>query len=190
MPIDTDVQSFTEENSNITDCNTKITQLQPLVLNSVLTSSDTNKVVVSRSGSWSVEGEEAYNGMYQDFGNISGDIVLTMNGDSCRTAMVAAITGNTFITGFGASFLTGVVYTLFLKQDGTGGYSVRWPYGASILKSVGTNPDQMTEVNIVKLPSGKIFIRCLNCSNDIISCGSYGPTACTILNQKQIYNHS
>jgi hypothetical protein len=160
MPIDTDVQSFTEENSNITDCNTKITQLQPLVLNTALTSSDNNRIPVRRSGVWSIEGEEAYNGQIQDFGNISGDVILTMNGSSCLTAMTATIIGNTFITGFGANFLAGVVYTLFLKQNGTGGFSVRWPYGASILKSVGTNPDQMTEVSIIKLPSGKVFIKC------------------------------
>ena len=160
MAIDTDVQSFAEENANITDCNTKYTQLAPLCANTSLTSADNNKIPVRRSGSWSIEGEEAYNGYYQDFGNISGDVVLTMNGDSCRTAMIATVIGNTFITGFGANFLAGVVYMLFLKQNSTGGFSVRWPYGASILKSVGTNPDQMTEINIVKLPSGKVFIRC------------------------------
>ena len=160
MPIDTDVQSFAEENANITDCNTKYTQLAPLCANTSLTSVDNNKIPVRRSGSWSIEGEEAYNGYYQDFGNISGEVVLTMNGDSCRTAMIATVVGNTFITGFGVNFLSGVVYTLFLKQNGTGGFSVRWPYGASILKSVGTDPDQMTEVNIVKLPSGKVFVRC------------------------------
>lgn len=160
MPIDTDVQSFTEENANITDCNTKITQLSPLVLNTVLTSADNNKIPVRRSGVWSIEGEEAYNGYYQDFGNISGEVVLTMNGDSCRTAMTATIIGNTFVTGFGENFSTGVVYLLLVKQNGTGGYTVRWPYGASVLKQVGTSPDQITEVYIVKLPSGKIFIKC------------------------------
>lgn len=160
MPIDTDVQSFTEENANITDCNTKITQLSPLVLNTALTSADNNKIPVRRSGVWSIEGEEAYNGYYQDFGNISGEVVLTMNGDSCRTSMTATITGNTFVTGFGANFATGVVYLLLVKQDGTGGFTVRWPYGASVLKQVGTSPNQMTEVYILKLPSGKVFIKC------------------------------
>ncbi len=160
MAIDTDIQSFSEYNANCSDENTKLTQLTPLVANTALTSADNNKIPVRRSGVWSIEGEEAYNGYYQDFGNISGEVVLTMNGDSCRTAMTATITGNTFVTGFGANFAAGVVYLLLVKQNGTGGFTVRWPYGASVLKQVGTSPNQMTEVYILKLPSGKVFIKC------------------------------
>ena len=160
MSLDTDIQSFGEYNSNCSLENTRFGQMMPLVANTALSSADTNKIVVRRSGAWSVEGEEAYNGYYQDFGNISGEVVLTMNGDSCRTAMLATVTGNTFITGFGANFVAGVVYTLFVKQDAVGGFSVRWPYGASILKQVGTDPNQITEVYIVKLPNGKVFIKC------------------------------
>lgn len=160
MAIDTDVQSFAEENANITDCNTKYVQLAPLVANPSLNSSYNNKIPVRRSGTWSIEGEEAYNGYYQDFGNISGEVVLTMNGDSCRTAMLATVTGNTFITGFGTNFVAGVVYTLFVKQDAVGGFSVRWPYGASILNQVGADPNQITAVYVVKLPNGKIFVKC------------------------------
>jgi VCBS repeat-containing protein len=160
MPIDVDVQSFAEENANITDCNTKYVQLSALIDNPSLNSSHNKKIPVRRSGSWSIEGEEAYNGYYQDFGNISGEVVLTMNGDSCRTAMIATVIGDTFITGFGSNFSVGVVYTLFIKQDAVGGFSVRWPYGASILNQVGTDPNQITEVYIVKLPNGKVFIKC------------------------------
>ena len=160
MSLDTDIQSFGEYNSNCSLENTRFGQMMPLVANTALSSADTNKIVVRRSGAWSVEGEEAYNGHIQDFGNISGNIVLTMNGDSCRTAMTATIVGNTFITGFGANFATGVVYNLFLKQNSTVGFTVSWPYGASVLNMVGSNPDQLTEVYIVKLLNGKTFIKC------------------------------
>lgn len=167
MPIDTDVQSFTEENANISDCNTKINQLSVLVLNDSLTSADNNKLLVRRSGVWSLEGEEAYNGNYQDFGNISESVILNMNGNSCRTAMVATVVGDTFVTGFGDNFSSGVVYTLFIKQDSVGGFTVRWPYGASVLNQVGTDPDQITEVYLLKLPSGKIFIKCSAFQNTV-----------------------
>jgi hypothetical protein len=159
MAIDTDILSFGEYNANCNDENTKINQITTLVANSSLSSADTNKIPVRRSSVWVISGEESYNGMYQDFGNISGEVSLSLNGHSCRTAMVATVIGNSFIVDF-SGILTGVVYSLFLKQNATGGYSVRWPYGASVLKSVGTDPNQITEAFIVKIATGKLFIRC------------------------------
>lgn len=159
MPIDTDILSFGEYNANCSDENTKVTQLVPLVLNTGLTSSDTNKIVVRKSSIWTVSGLEAYNGHIQDFGSISNSVALVMNNTTSRIAMKALVTGNTFITDF-TGILTGFVYVLFLKQDSAGGKTVRFPYGASVLKSVGLGADQITVVFIVKMATGKLFIKC------------------------------
>lgn len=166
MAIDLDVNSFTELNNNIIDINNKTAPLANMVLNPVPVGS-TNKLAVKRGTTWNIEGEEAYNGRLQNFGDISGTISLDMDGAGCRTAMIAEVVGDTFITGFGDNFSSGVVYVLFLRQDPIGGHSVRWPYGASILGMTGTDPDQLTEVYIVKLPNGKVFIKCKAFQNTV-----------------------
>ena len=166
MAIDLDVNSFTELNNNIIDINNKTAPLANMVLNPVPVGS-TNKLAVKRGTTWNIEGEEAYNGRLQNFGDISGTISLDMDGAGCRTAMIAEVVGDTFITGFGDNFSSGVVYVLFLRQDPIGGHSVRWPYGASILGMTGTDADQLTEVYIVKLPNGKVFIKCKAFQNTV-----------------------
>ncbi|MDY0188132.1 MAG: hypothetical protein RBR16_09435 [Syntrophus sp. (in: bacteria)] len=166
MAIDLDVNSFTELNNNIIDINNKTAPLANMVLNPVPVGS-TNKLAVKRGTTWNIEGEEVYNGRVQNFGDISGNISLDMDGAGCRTAMIAEVVGDTFITGFGDNFSSGVVYVLFLRQDSIGGHSVRWPYGASILGMTGTDPDQLTEVYIVKLPNGKVFIKCKAFQNTV-----------------------
>ena len=108
---------------------------------------------------WTVQGIDAYNGHIQSFGNISDKIILELNATTSRTAMLAVVTDETFIAGF-SNILSGYIYHLFIKQDATGGHSVRWPYGASVLNAVGTDPNQITEVYVVKLPNGKTFIKC------------------------------
>ena len=159
MPIDIDVRSFTELNSNYTDINGKVNSLQDMALNPVPEGSN-NKISVRRSTGWNIEGEEAYNGQFQELGNISGDVVLELNTTTSRIAIIATITDHTFVTSFGADMLTSHVYTIFLKQNSTGNHSVRWPYGVSVLNMVGPDPNQITAVYVVKLPSGKIFVKC------------------------------
>lgn len=159
MPIDIDVQSFAELNNNVTDINNKVTPIQNMALNDVPAGSN-NKISVRRGTVWNIEGEEVYNGQYQELGNISGEVVLELNMTTSRTAVLATITGYTFVTSFGADMLTSHVYTIFLKQNSTGNHSVRWPYGASVLNMVGPDPNQITAVYVVKLPNGKIFVKC------------------------------
>lgn len=159
MPIDIDVQSFAELNNNVTDINNKVTPIQNMVLNAVPAGSN-NKISVKRGTVWNIEGEEAYNGQFQELGNISGEVVLPLNTTTSRTAIIATITGYTFVTSFGDNMLISHVYTIFLKQNSTGNYAVRWPYGASVLNMVGPDPNQITAVYVVKLPNGKIFVKC------------------------------
>ena len=170
MPIDIDVRSFAELNSNYTDINGKVNSLRDMALNPVPAGSN-NKIAVRRSTVWSIEGEEAYNGQFQELGNISGDAVLELNTTTSRTAIIATITDHTFVTSFGTNMLTSHVYTIFLKQNSTGNHSVRWPYGASVLNMVGPDPNQITAVYVVKLPNGKIFVKC-EAFQDTVEIGS------------------
>lgn len=99
MAIDTDIQSFAEYNANVTDANNKFNAFWGLV-GQTPTATDTNKVVIERSNIWKYEGEERYNGLFQLFGNLSGNVSLSINSSSGRTAVLATITGNTFVTDF------------------------------------------------------------------------------------------
>jgi hypothetical protein len=159
MPIDTDILSFGELNNNVTDINTKVTPIADMVLNPVPAGSN-NKIAIRRGSVWKIEGEEAYNGQFQELGNISGNIELALNATSSRTAILATVTGNTFVTSFGTNMATNHVYTIYLKQNSIGNHSVRWPYGASILGMVLPAANQITEIYAVKFTNGKIFIKC------------------------------
>lgn len=156
MALDQDIAYFSEYNDNCTAINSRVNSFLNLLDTQV---NAANHLIVRRSGAWAVEGITVYNGLYQDFGNISGSVVLEINNHSSLSGIMFTAVGETLIDGFGANFVTGHVYTLFIKQNALGGNKVRWPVMASVLGSVNEDPNAITVSMLAKLPDGKMFVK-------------------------------
>lgn len=159
MTIDTDIQAIAEYNANASDMNTKINQFYPLISGTLGQLENNGKIVVRRSGSWSCEDTVIYDGLYQNFGSVSGSTDLLLNNNSSRSAIFFTITGETLVNGFGDNLLAGVPYTMFISQNSVGGHKVRWPGGSSIVGDLDQTPNSITVVVMMKLPDGKLMIK-------------------------------
>ena len=159
MTIDTDIQAIAEYNANVSDMNTKITEFYSLIGETLQQEYNHDKIVVRRPDGWLCEGEEIYNGLYQSFGSVSGNIDLLLNDNSSRSGIFLTLTGNVVVGSFGVNILVGTVYTFFISQNSVGGHSFRWPLNTSVLGSLNSNPDDVTVSYLIKLPSGSLFVK-------------------------------
>lgn len=156
MTLDQNIDQFSAYGANCALINTRISSFLNLLDTQV---NAANHLIVRRSGAWSVEGITVYNGLYQDFGNISGSVVLEINNHSSLSGIMFTAVGETLIDGFGDNFVTGHVYTIFIKQNALGGNKVRWPVMASVLGSVNEDPNAITISMLAKLPDRKMFVK-------------------------------
>ena len=159
MTIDTDIQAIAEYNANISDMNTKISTFYPLINGTLGQLENNGKIVVRRSGGWVCEDVVIYDGLYQNFGGVSGSLDLTLNNHSSRSAIIFTITGETLINGFGGNLLVGVTYTIFISQNSVGGHKLRWPANTSVLGDINEDPNSVTVALMIKLPDGKLFVK-------------------------------
>lgn len=158
MTLDQDIWSFDEYNSN---CELEHNRLFAFfgLLTNPMSVADNNKVVVKRSGIWTYEAAELYDGLYQDFGTVSGNIDLVLNDTTSRSGVLVKVNGELQIGGFGANFLSGFVYTFFIVQDAVGGRKVRWPNLSSVVGVIDETPNAITVAMVTKLPNGKILVK-------------------------------
>jgi hypothetical protein len=156
MTLDQDIAFFSEYNTNCTAINTRVNAFLNLLDTQVNAS---NHLFVRRSGAWAVEGITAYNGLYQDFGNVSGSVVLEMNNSTSLSGIMFTAVGEVLIDGFGSNFLAGYPYTFFIKQNSVGGHKVRWPIMTSVLGTINEDPNAITVSTFIKLPDGKLCVK-------------------------------
>ena len=159
MTIDTDIQAIAEYNANVSDMNTKINQFYPLINGTLQQEYNHDKVVVRRGSSWLCEGEEVYNGLYQNFGSVSGNVDLLLDSGSSRSCSFLTLTGNVVVGSFGSNLLVGVIYTFFIIQNSVGGYNFTWPTNTSVLGSLNADPNSVTISSFIKLPDGKMLAK-------------------------------
>ena len=158
MTLDQDIWSFGEYNSNCDLIHNRLNGFWAL-LNDPLTSADNNKMPVRRGSVWSYEAVEIYDGLYQEFLNVSGSISLELNSTTSRSAVILNLVGETLINDLGVNLLSGMVYTFFIKQDAVGGRKLRWPELASVLGVIDETPDAITVSMLIKLPNGSMFVK-------------------------------
>ena len=158
MTLDQDIWSFAEDAANCSLINTRLNSFWSM-FSSILTSNENNYTVVKRGGEWSIEGVTVYNGLFQDFGDISGSINMNLNSTTSRSGIKATLVGECLINGFGDNLLTGYPYTFFIKQDSIGGKKFRWPNLTSVLGEIDETPNAITVCLLVKLPNGKLFAK-------------------------------
>ena len=156
MTIDTDILSFGEYNSNVSDINSKLGPLWNTLKNAA--AADNNKFMVKRGSYWVLEGVEVYNNRVCDLGNLSGEIPIALTNQMAYCPIIGTITGDTQITSF-PSIVAGVPYQAFLKQDTVGGHTFRFPNGTATMFSINLAPNSVTPVVFVKLPSGGIVAK-------------------------------
>ena len=151
MTLDQNIDQFSAYGANCALINTRISSFLNLLDAQV---NAANHLIVRRSGAWAVEGATAYNGLYQDFGNISGSVVLEFNNHSSLSGIMFTAVGETLIDGFGDNFVTGHIYTFFIKQDAMGGRKVKWPVSACVLGNIIEEPNTITVSMLDKLQDG------------------------------------